>query len=1194
MKEPNMKSTNSKIELNKNMKTKFILTFVMLILVSNFALAKNPKDLKQGSKTSLSNSAGDPKYQVLNINNLTTWHAYDGKSNHTRNGADGTRFPRNAANLIYQDGIVWGGKVFTDAAKLTPAAVQPVRIGGGTYGVGTKAGWINGTGATATRESELTAAVKIYRIRRDYKSMSSIEITRDAAESNETTIDAVTSTMTSAIVTQYATDWTDWPVAKGAPYIERNGTAGYQAPPSGWTVDDLIEKNYDEPGLAGSDPNSPADQVLFTIYNDLDAIQAIGFMGSNPIGIEVQKTIWGYKRSDALGDIYFGKYRLINKGGADTSAGQKGTFTIDSMYVCQWSDPDLGTFADDLLGCDSLLSMGYVYNSNAVDGIYASYGYPPPAAGYDFLQGPAVPSVAGDSAVVNLKYVKGKKNLGMSSFAYFSAGSPYSDPPGGAANYDAGSGRWWKMLRGFAPAGTFTTADAPYASGDFPASKYPLSGDPVARTGFLDGQGTSSSFAPGDRRLLVTTGPFSMAAQDTQEIVIGSVCGMGSDRLSSVAVMKFNDRFAQNTYNGLFAVAAAPAIPSVSISELDGKIIIDWGSNLAGVKKTEEAISNPGAYTFEGYNLYQLPSKSATLAEAKRIQTWDVVNENVVILDEKFDQTSGQILSIPVQFGTNSGVERNFLVNRDWYRDINKLNNGQEYFFAVTAYSVAATPGFLPKSLESSPLVLIAKSKIPFGKVFANSYGDTLAWAKQAEAGASATDGSVVPIVVSPGEANGKDYKVNFYLETAKGADSGSTKWKLTNLTDNKVVLTGQTNQADDPDYKMVEGGVFLKVLGPLPGLKREDMFTNSDANTWGWDWTSGARNLTWAGGANGFGFESFQGALGYTTPATLFYGIPPEVSASDLKKVEIRFANVTIDAATGNFTWDKTSANANGSFGYRYVRGGSGAAAKPEFAPFLTKPWNGSYGFNAFERNVPLAVYDMDATPPRRLTVGFLENNAAGGRVNGVYDPPNYGVADNTASSGPREWLFISNRTYSETLNPLDTLNSLLNPMQYMYFATWARRSDAAWTDVGANAQKIQLIPNRVNSPKHSYTYTVTQPKTNDSINTASWDRVGVYPNPYYGSNTQEISRFARYVKFNNLPNVVTVRIYNLAGQLIKTITKNDAEQFLKWDLLNNDNFPVASGMYIAHLTGTVGAEEKTKILKLGIIQEKEILNNY
>lgn len=1188
-----MKSMNSKIELNKNMKTKFILTFVILILVSNFALAKNPKDLKQESKTSLSNSAGDPKYQVLNINNLTTWHAYDGKSNHTKNGADGTRFPRNAANLIYQDGVVWGGKVFTDAAKLTPAALQPVRIGGGTYGVGTKAGWINGTGANALREPELTAAVKIYRIRRDYKSMSATEIIRDAAESNETTIDEVTAAMTLAIVTQYATDWTDWPVARGAPYIERNGTAGYQAPPSGWTVDELIEKKYDEPGLAGSDPNSPADQVLFTIYNDLDATQATGFQGSNPIGIEVQKTIWGYKRSDALGDIYFGKYRLINKGGAEVSAGVKGTFTIDSMYVCQWSDPDMGTFADDVLGCDSLLSMGYVYNANAVDGIYASYGYPPPAAGYDFLQGPAVPSVAGDSAVVNLKYVKGKKNLGMSSFAYFSAGSPYSDPPGGAANYDAGSGRWWKMLRGFAPLGDFKTADAPYASGTFAASNYPLSGDPVARTGFLDGKGTSSSFAPGDRRLLVTTGPFSMAALDTQEIVIGLVCGMGSDRLSSVSVMKFNDRFAQNTYNGLFAVAAAPAIPTVGISELDGKIILDWGSNIAAVKKTEETISNPGQYTFEGYNLYQLPSKSSTLAEAKRIQTWDVINENVVILDEKFDQRSGQILSIPVQFGTNSGVERNFLVNRDWYRDINKINNGQEYFFAVTAYSVAATPGFLPKSLESSPLVLIAKSKIPFGKVFANAYGDTLKWAKQAEAGASSTDGSVVPIVVSPGDANGKDYKVNFYLETAKGADSGSTKWKLTNVTDNKVVLTGQTNQIDDPNYKMAEGGVFLKVLGPPPGLKTLDTFDNADVATWGWNWTAGTRFLTWAASAD-YAFEGFRGAAGWATPANYFNGVAKSVTASDLKKIEFRFAPLThasdVLDADNAFTSTFDTNHVNVSKAYRYLRGAASAAAQARFAPFIINKTAG-YAFQDFNRSMPLSVWNMDATPPVRLKVAYMENNVLLGLVDGKYVPP-LNTRSATNASSTREWLLVMNEPYSETLDPnnVQPNNLLSQDMKVMYWITWSLRNKNAWLAT----DRLELIPNRVNSPKHSYTYTVTQPTTNDSINTASWDRVGVYPNPYYGSNTQEVSRFARFVKFNNLPNVVTVRIYNLAGQLVKTITKNDAEQFLKWDLLNNDNFPVASGMYIAHLTGTVGAEEKTKILKLGIIQEKEILNNY
>ena len=86
---------------------------------------------------------------------------------------------------------------------------------------------------------------------------------------------------------------------------------------------------------------------------------------------------------------------------------------------------------------------------------------------------------------------------------------------------------------------------------------FPLSGDPVAGKGFVDGQGTEYSDSPGDRRILLNSGPVTMAPGDTQEVVVGVVGGLGSDRLSSVAVMKFNDEFVQNTYNALFAVATS-------------------------------------------------------------------------------------------------------------------------------------------------------------------------------------------------------------------------------------------------------------------------------------------------------------------------------------------------------------------------------------------------------------------------------------------------------------------------------------------------------------------------------------------------------------------------------------------------------------------------------------------------------------
>jgi hypothetical protein len=104
------------------------------------------------------------------------------------------------------------------------------------------------------------------------------------------------------------------------------------------------------------------------------------------------------------------------------------------------------------------------------------------------------------------------------------------------------------------------------------------------------------------------------------------------------------------------------------------------------------------------------------------------------------------------------------------------------------------------------------------------------------------------------------------------------------------------------------------------------------------------------------------------------------------------------------------------------------------------------------------------------------------------------------------------------------------------------------------------------------------------------------VFPNPYYAFNAAETNRFARFVTFNNLPPKATIRIFNLAGQLVRRLDKDDTSQFLRWDLANQANFPVASGIYVAHLEMTLPTDNSmvTKVLKVAIIQEQEILNSY
>jgi hypothetical protein len=65
-----------------------------------------------------------------------------------------------------------------------------------------------------------------------------------------------------------------------------------------------------------------------------------------------------------------------------------------------------------------------------------------------------------------------------------------------------------------------------------------LSGDPVSATGFVDATGKYWPYVPGERRFQIHSGPFSLAPGDTQEVVVAFVAGLGTDRLSSITVMK--------------------------------------------------------------------------------------------------------------------------------------------------------------------------------------------------------------------------------------------------------------------------------------------------------------------------------------------------------------------------------------------------------------------------------------------------------------------------------------------------------------------------------------------------------------------------------------------------------------------------------------------------------------------------------
>ncbi len=184
-------------------------------------------------------------------------------------------------------------------------------------------------------------------------------------------------------------DIQDWPVALGAPWVDENENGEYDPLPYG----------PDHPHFIG-------DQIVWMVMNDgLDSLHTV--FHTAPLGVEVQRTIFGFDRPDALGDMMFIKDLIINKS----------SDPIDDMYVGLWSDPDLGDASDDFVGCDTTLGMGICYNDGA-DHDFANYNDGTPAVGYDFFQGPIVPA-SGETAYAFGRDISGYKNLNMTSFNAF-------------------------------------------------------------------------------------------------------------------------------------------------------------------------------------------------------------------------------------------------------------------------------------------------------------------------------------------------------------------------------------------------------------------------------------------------------------------------------------------------------------------------------------------------------------------------------------------------------------------------------------------------------------------------------------------------------------------------------------------------------------------------------------------------------
>ena len=1014
-------------------------------------------------------------------------------------------------------------------------------------------------------------------------------------------------------------DYTNWPYDQGAPvaYI--------------YDVDTTVEP-WDST-LVDSMPGRIGDQMCWTVFNDYDTAQHDNNNGeTHPLGLDVKQTIFAFERtSGALGNIIFLRWQVYNTGGK----------TLDSCFFSIWSDPDLGTSGDDLVGCDPSLGLGYTYNATNQDNKYAA-AIPPivPAIGLDFFQGPLIETGnLTDSAKMWGKWWYGYQNMGLYSFNKYINGT---DPDNYAETY--------QYMMGLDPKNGAIPFIDPTTGLE---SKFVMSGDPVAGTGWLDN-------APDDRRMMLTTGPITFRPGDSTEILAAIVVGQGGDYLSSITVMKGIDAYAQKLYDLDFKPPEPPAKPVVTVHNNYEDITLSW---------TDTSEVNQGDYEFQGYTVWQGESGSGPWTE---IATYDLVDGYVGgMIDTMFVPDAGQPLPVSMRAVSNSGLSYSYTFTRDMITG-NRLYNVTEYYFKVSAFAwglefqgspVTAGDHFL----ESETIVTAIPQEPPAGYTLETEPHSDL----EVTHAAGTSQGSVTIEVIEPYALTGHDYSVTFgtfedtiasvfeeefWSPTIVGPDTcewfqetdtvpepdsiywvavlcrDSTldsvithydttvvdvaSWNLNDLTLGTTVLANQTNQTADAvhenDY-FVTDGFLCKVTGPAPGIRYFDCVAN------------GAGPIDPPEGA----------AAPWETPPALFpVRVDPNDPTDDGRPTE---AQQVGPAEWLIHTFDNGGSNGGGTrSSYDAFIERTFRADPARLALLGSYDWEmrftagGGYGWDAFN------TYNADTVPFELWRTGIDTPNdpsddvrcipwilgdvlGDGSGDNFVFDISQWGSAlavdpdsshdgfEHSVSGGDNDpytdavyWRLPEDDSPGEAgynafeagmiSDPLNWPGNEPPIMDRMVLVNWNGGTIPPFNqDLPETGTIFRIVTFKANTPADTFTFTAPAPVYAEEEE--GLDAIKAVPNPFYLYGPYDPAVGNYQIRFHHLPKECTISIYNLAGDFISQIAKNDETPFATWNLQSDSRIPVASGIYI-YVVDAPGFG--TKIGKLAVFYEQEVLTVY
>ncbi|MBO4614617.1 MAG: T9SS type A sorting domain-containing protein [Bacteroidales bacterium] len=480
------------------------------------------------------------------------------------------------------------------------------------------------------------------------------------------------------------------------------------------------------------------DYTMWWVYNDKGNIHTE--TGGAAIGFEFRAQAFAFQTNDALNDMTFYNYRIINRS----------TYTLYNTYFGVFVDGDLGNGYDDYVGCDVQRGLGFFYNGDQEDQDYNGthgYGSQPPAVGIDFFEGPYQDPDGMDNSTSYVE-VSGKKVLdcnvgdfmngninglnfgdgtvdnerwGMRRFIYFNnttGGNTNKTDPETAVQYYNYMTGYWKdnspLLYGGDGYSVALGADASQPTNFMFPGTSDVCGwgqDGAIRENWTE---ETESNDPDDRRLIQAAGPFTLTPGQVNDITIGAVWARATSggAYASVEAVKVADDKAQILFENCFRVLDGPDAPDLNIVELDRKLIFhiynkaSSNNYLEGYYEKDPSLfcGDPDIdpcdqhYYFQGYQIFQFKDASVSMTDrydgnkTRLVFQCDIKDDVSKLVNYTWSDDMDANVPVLEVNGENKGISHTFVVEKDFFATgDSRLINNREYYYSAIAYSFNPT-----------------------------------------------------------------------------------------------------------------------------------------------------------------------------------------------------------------------------------------------------------------------------------------------------------------------------------------------------------------------------------------------------------------------------------------------------------------------------------------------------------------------